>query len=248
VHAKDLLGLSIARYDTTLVRSLAHEVLAVPEAAGLNVVLASFGNTPPRWRRDRRVRRAGRSGHARGRRRGARRRHRGRVRPESRGARRDRAGCVVGGSSSRPTRSSGSPGSSCPTASTTPSPAWCSTGSNASRKWATRSSVDGILIEVLDVDGFAIVELRLDPSPTPRRRDASGDDADGDDRPRPAMPVTKGIQVNWDGLAVAVVLLASTGSSLQPSSRCWPHAAHASSSWPLTATAGRSTRWPAFAS
>lgn len=39
VHAKDLLGVRGEHYDTTLVSALAHEVLVVPEAAGLRTVL-----------------------------------------------------------------------------------------------------------------------------------------------------------------------------------------------------------------
>jgi CBS domain containing-hemolysin-like protein len=39
VHAKDLLGVALDEYDTTSVASLAHEVLVVPEAAGLRTVL-----------------------------------------------------------------------------------------------------------------------------------------------------------------------------------------------------------------
>ncbi len=42
VHAKDLFGVGRDEYDTTLVGSLLHETLAVPEAAGLNVVLAQL--------------------------------------------------------------------------------------------------------------------------------------------------------------------------------------------------------------
>ncbi len=42
VHAKDLLGVGRADYDTTLVSQFSHEILAVPEAAGLNVVLAEL--------------------------------------------------------------------------------------------------------------------------------------------------------------------------------------------------------------
>ncbi len=42
VHAKDLLGVDRAEYDSTLVSDLFHDVLAVPEAAGLNVVLAEL--------------------------------------------------------------------------------------------------------------------------------------------------------------------------------------------------------------
>jgi CBS domain containing-hemolysin-like protein len=42
VHAKDLLGVGRSDYDTTLVSELLHEILAVPEAAGLNVVLAEL--------------------------------------------------------------------------------------------------------------------------------------------------------------------------------------------------------------
>lgn len=42
VHAKDLLGVDRSAYDTTLVATLAHEILPVPEAAGLNVVLAEL--------------------------------------------------------------------------------------------------------------------------------------------------------------------------------------------------------------
>ena len=39
VHAKDLLGVDRTKYDTTLVQSLMHEVIAVPESAGLTAVL-----------------------------------------------------------------------------------------------------------------------------------------------------------------------------------------------------------------
>ena len=42
VHAKDLLGVGRSDYDTTSVRALVHEILAVPEAAGLSVVLAEL--------------------------------------------------------------------------------------------------------------------------------------------------------------------------------------------------------------
>jgi CBS domain containing-hemolysin-like protein len=42
VHAKDLLGVGRPDYDTTLVSELLHEILAVPEAAGLNVVLSEL--------------------------------------------------------------------------------------------------------------------------------------------------------------------------------------------------------------
>jgi CBS domain containing-hemolysin-like protein len=42
VHAKDLLGVGRSEYDSTLVSELLHEILAVPEAAGLNVVLAEL--------------------------------------------------------------------------------------------------------------------------------------------------------------------------------------------------------------
>lgn len=42
VHAKDLLGVDRSDYETTPVSSLCHEILAVPEAAGLNVVLAEL--------------------------------------------------------------------------------------------------------------------------------------------------------------------------------------------------------------
>ncbi len=42
VHAKDLLGVGRADYETTVVSELLHEILAVPEAAGLNVVLAEL--------------------------------------------------------------------------------------------------------------------------------------------------------------------------------------------------------------
>jgi len=42
VHAKDLLGVQRSDYETTLVSALLHEILAVPEAAGLNVVLAEL--------------------------------------------------------------------------------------------------------------------------------------------------------------------------------------------------------------
>jgi CBS domain containing-hemolysin-like protein len=39
VHAKDLLAIGRSEYDVTSVSELFHEILAVPEAAGLNVVL-----------------------------------------------------------------------------------------------------------------------------------------------------------------------------------------------------------------
>ncbi len=42
VHAKDLLGVGREHYDTTAVATMLHDVLAVPEAAGLNVVLAEL--------------------------------------------------------------------------------------------------------------------------------------------------------------------------------------------------------------
>ena len=42
VHAKDLLGVARAAYDTTPIATLVHEILAVPEAAGLGVVLAEL--------------------------------------------------------------------------------------------------------------------------------------------------------------------------------------------------------------
>jgi CBS domain containing-hemolysin-like protein len=42
VHAKDLLGVERAAYDTTPITALVHEILAVPEAAGLGVVLAEL--------------------------------------------------------------------------------------------------------------------------------------------------------------------------------------------------------------
>lgn len=42
VHAKDLLGIPRARYEATAIDDLLHEVLVVPEAAGLNVVLAEL--------------------------------------------------------------------------------------------------------------------------------------------------------------------------------------------------------------
>jgi len=42
VHAKDLLGVSRTDYETTAVSELSHEILAVPEAAGLNVVLSEL--------------------------------------------------------------------------------------------------------------------------------------------------------------------------------------------------------------
>jgi CBS domain containing-hemolysin-like protein len=42
VHAKDLLGVGRSDYETTLVSQLLHEILAVPEAAGLNVVLSEL--------------------------------------------------------------------------------------------------------------------------------------------------------------------------------------------------------------
>jgi len=42
VHAKDLLGVQRDAYDSTVVATMHHEILAVPEAAGLNVVLAEL--------------------------------------------------------------------------------------------------------------------------------------------------------------------------------------------------------------
>lgn len=42
VHAKDLLGVARDQYDTTTVTAMYHEVIAVPEAAGLDVVLAEL--------------------------------------------------------------------------------------------------------------------------------------------------------------------------------------------------------------
>jgi CBS domain containing-hemolysin-like protein len=42
VHAKDLLGIPRALYGSTPIDELLHEVLVVPEAAGLNVVLAEL--------------------------------------------------------------------------------------------------------------------------------------------------------------------------------------------------------------
>jgi CBS domain containing-hemolysin-like protein len=42
VHAKDLLGVDRMSYETTAVSSLFHEALAVPEAAGLDVVLSEL--------------------------------------------------------------------------------------------------------------------------------------------------------------------------------------------------------------
>ncbi len=42
VHAKDLLGVDRTTYDTTLVQSLMHDVIAVPESAGLTVVLVQL--------------------------------------------------------------------------------------------------------------------------------------------------------------------------------------------------------------
>lgn len=42
VHAKDLLAVDRSQYETTPVAQLYHELLAVPEAAGLNVVLAEL--------------------------------------------------------------------------------------------------------------------------------------------------------------------------------------------------------------
>jgi CBS domain containing-hemolysin-like protein len=42
VHAKDLLGVGRSDYETTSVSQLFHEILAVPEAAGLNVVLGEL--------------------------------------------------------------------------------------------------------------------------------------------------------------------------------------------------------------
>ena len=42
VHAKDLLGVARSDYEITPVSQLFHEILAVPEAAGLNVVLSEL--------------------------------------------------------------------------------------------------------------------------------------------------------------------------------------------------------------
>ncbi len=42
VHAKDLLGVDRSRYAETVVDELMHEVIAVPEAAGLNTVLTDL--------------------------------------------------------------------------------------------------------------------------------------------------------------------------------------------------------------
>jgi CBS domain containing-hemolysin-like protein len=42
VHAKDLLGVDRTKYDTTLVESMMHDVIAVPESAGLNSVLVQL--------------------------------------------------------------------------------------------------------------------------------------------------------------------------------------------------------------
>jgi CBS domain containing-hemolysin-like protein len=42
VHAKDLLGVARDAYETTPVSSMHHELVAVPEAAGLDVVLAEL--------------------------------------------------------------------------------------------------------------------------------------------------------------------------------------------------------------
>lgn len=42
VHAKDLLGVDRTTYETTLVHTLMHDVIAVPESAGLTVVLAQL--------------------------------------------------------------------------------------------------------------------------------------------------------------------------------------------------------------
>jgi CBS domain containing-hemolysin-like protein len=42
VHAKDLLGVPRDEYDTTPIDELLHDVLVVPEAAGLNVVLGAL--------------------------------------------------------------------------------------------------------------------------------------------------------------------------------------------------------------
>jgi CBS domain containing-hemolysin-like protein len=44
VHAKDLLGVVSSDYQSTAVASLLHEIIAVPEAAGLSVVLAELRN------------------------------------------------------------------------------------------------------------------------------------------------------------------------------------------------------------
>jgi len=42
VHAKDLLGVDRSEYDNVLVQSLMHEVIAVPEAARLTIVLTEL--------------------------------------------------------------------------------------------------------------------------------------------------------------------------------------------------------------
>jgi CBS domain containing-hemolysin-like protein len=42
VHAKDLLGVPRMEYESTVVEAMMHDVLAVPEAAGLTVVLAEL--------------------------------------------------------------------------------------------------------------------------------------------------------------------------------------------------------------
>jgi CBS domain containing-hemolysin-like protein len=44
VHAKDLLGVASSDYEATGVASLLHEIIAVPEAAGLSVVLTELRN------------------------------------------------------------------------------------------------------------------------------------------------------------------------------------------------------------
>ncbi|MEM1335157.1 MAG: hemolysin family protein [Actinomycetota bacterium] len=44
VHAKDLLGVARTDYDQVVVDSLMHDVIAVPEAAGLTLVLADLRN------------------------------------------------------------------------------------------------------------------------------------------------------------------------------------------------------------
>lgn len=44
VHAKDLLGVASSDFEATGVASLLHEIIAVPEAAGLSVVLAELRN------------------------------------------------------------------------------------------------------------------------------------------------------------------------------------------------------------
>ncbi len=51
MHAKDLLGVGRADYETTVVSELLHEILAVPEAAGLERgARPNCDHGRPRWR------------------------------------------------------------------------------------------------------------------------------------------------------------------------------------------------------